>query len=527
MQTKFNKILEETVEIIQAYSYTNIEEVKKHSESLKQLYSMLESDCLINSFYKELEEEFQDDPKLYILLLSILYDVNMDESSMTEALEVLKKNELDLFLALYIRTQIETRIFVNFNIKRNYILRREVHRKLLLKLNQSLNIQKEYIPLKERDPERIVIVTNQLLSDLHAPTSITKELCYILQKKLNKKVLLIVAPEAINYEQMQQIWINPQIMNYTKEYNGNFKVTKNQEEISGYQIVMEENNMFEIKMLVEEIYALKPFCVWYMGNLTLFADLFCNLTTVLAMPFTNGYAISEAPFMLSYLNSHSDEIEIMEHYLSERNQIPVPYTLEVPFKLSEKKYGREEFQLKAEAFVIAIVGNRLDSEITEEFIAFLKRLMILEPRVVLAFIGPYAGEKFQTDPLFDDRIKCFGFQEDLIGILGIMDLFLNPPRQGGATGAVYSMAVGVPAVTLEHCDVANFVDAEDICANEEDMLQHIIKYINDPIYYKRRSGDVTKILEKMNQDSFIKNTEQMLNHVNSLIELQEKDSKLF
>lgn len=224
---------------------------------------------------------------LHTLLLSVIYEVVQNEESIVEVLNILYQDKLDLFTCLNIRTQIEVCIFVNSNLRQNYRLRRKLNKSLVLRLENMLKVELPYRPINIRNSNRMVIVTNYLLSDLHAPTNIVKEICYILQSKLNMEVYLIVAVEDMDNSNLEQIWLNPTRMNYCEEYNGNFTFDRYNENINGYQIIMNQNNLSEIKDLVQDVYNYNPVFVWYLGNLTLFADLFKKYTTVLAIANVN------------------------------------------------------------------------------------------------------------------------------------------------------------------------------------------------------------------------------------------------
>ncbi len=516
------QILQEIVVLINAYRDGEPpDKINSHSLAIKNSFSLLRSDNRIKDFYLYISQEFKDDTELHLLLLSVINNVIMDEDSIVEMLQILYQGNIDLFLSANIRTQVERCIFTNTKINIFYYLRRKLHKSLILRLEDMLNIQLPYRPLNRRNDNKIVIITNQLLADLHAPTNITKEICYILQKKLGMEVLLIVAVEDTN-SRLGQLWLNYYTMNYIEQYTGNFVTERHEEKINGYQIIMNQKNILEIKGLVEEIYHYNPICIWYMGGVSLFADLLRKFTTVLAMPFTEGFAISDAQVMINYFKTKTEKITDMELYLKETDQIPLLYEFNTPIQRSEIKYIRESYDLNDNNFLITIVGNRLDSEVTDEFLLFLKQVLMINTKIVIVFIGGF--NKYSTlmqDEVFASRSKCLGFQKDLIGILSIMDLFLNPPRQGGGTGAIYALYNGIPVVTLNFCDVANYIDKNDVCDNEEDMIEQIKKYVSDSEYYDKQSKKANLIHKKMDNDKWVNDTKDMLDKVKKIIPILE------
>lgn len=520
------QVLQNLINLVQAYRNGEpSESIMYYADDIKKNFLELRSMNLIKDFYESIRNEFSSEVDIYILLLSVIYNYVKDEESLKEVMQLLYQDKIEFFTGLNVRTQIESCIFRNPNISRNYRLRRKIHMSQLLKLEEMLNLELPYRPLSKRNEKRIVIVTNQLLVDLHAPTNITKEISYILEKKLGFEVFLIVAGEGMGSVDIKDLWFEPIKINYVTEYTGDFLIERHGKQIAGYQIILSQNNLDELRRLVVDVYNYNPAYVWYMGGMTLFADLFRDCTTVLAMPFTDGFAISEAPIMVNYLNSQSNDVKDMESYLKETNQISVHYDYRIPVRSSDKRYARTDFALKNKDFVISIVGNRLDSEITDDFLLFLKKVLGIDPNIVIVFIGVYDHYNLLIeDKVFKDKTRYLGFQDDLLGILKMMDLFLNPPRQGGGTGAIYSLYNGVPVVTLDHCDVANFVSKEDVCANEIEMLERIEKYITDPVYYEMKSKDAENIRLQLSETNLTMSTNELFDEVKKIAVLRDSYS---
>lgn len=504
-------ILKHIIMYIQSYRDSDDQLIKdNHMEAIKKDFYTLKVNNEISAFYDYMKREFQNEHDMYILLLSVLYHATIEGSIMTEILSYLCQNEMDIYTKLGIRTQIEAYMFRNSNAESNYRLRRKLQQQLVKQYEDLLDMQMPYIHLSERNHNRIVIITNQLLEDLHAPTNLTKEICYVLQK-LQMDVLLVVAYEEAD-SSLGQVWFEPLTLYYIKEYNGNFITERYGEEIKGYQIIINRDNINEIKELIMKLYEFNPLCVWYMGNLSIFPDLLKRYTTELAMTFGNGYAISEAQIMISYLNTQSLEIKDMETFLTMNDQHAVQYKLRIPINLSKEEYSKKQFGFCDDDFLIAIAGNRLDSEITSEFLQVLKSILEFDAKISIVFIGCYNNYKeIIKDELFNKRTSFLGYRNDLLGVLSIMNLFVNPPRKGGGTGAIYSIYSGVPVVTLDDCDVAACVTPEFICTDLEEM-QHVIKrYITDPEFYQFQS-ERAKLIDKnlSNMDEFAEDTKSML-----------------
>lgn len=489
MKNSIQEILQNIVELINAYrSEDSKENIAVYSLKVKKQYELLEHSNLVKDFYNSLSDELKDDPELYILLLSVIYSVVSSKECILQILSILCQDKLGIFNSLFLRSQVEREIFCNSEIENSYCIRRVVNEQLLKRVDRELGLDFKKIPVNERNRKKIVVVTNQLLGDLHAPSRIVKEICASLQKDLGFEVLLIVAFEEFDYKKSEEIWLNPITFNYTKEYNGNFLIEYNHEKIQGYQILIQNNNLEFFKSFMNEIYLLRPYFSWYIGANTLFADLMSTYTTVVAMPCTDGYAISEAQIMLNYMNSGKPEIKEAEAYIKEKGQEIIHMDLAFSYNKSNKTYTRDQFNISEDAFVVTIVGSRLDMEISSEFLDLLHEILLIDKKVCLVFIGIYNAfnSNFQKES-DEGRAIYLGYQKDLVDVLAIMDLFINPKRKGAGGGASRALSVGVPVITLDFCDVANATGKEYICNDYKEMLQLVDRYCHDEEFYKKQS----------------------------------------
>lgn len=515
MQEEVKVILEELVAYI---SGLRGEGILKGKESIyitvRAKYIILKENGLLDNLYRTVKETLWDAPDLYIYFLSIIFDIVKDDRSITEALNSLNNDNINLFTQMLIRGQIEYIIFQNSKLQRHYDLRRMVNRRLLEKSEEIINIPFPYRTHNLRNQNRIVIVVSQFLSDLHAPTNIIKQISRLLQKEFNMEVLLIVALDDMYSNNPQQVWFNSIILNYVKEYNDYFKIEYKGEIIHGIQFMMNQQNTTYIQEVIEIIYDFNPLFVWSMGTFSIFADFLRKFITVMSMPFSDGYAVSEAQIMCTYLNSHSSEIKDMESSFIELNQRAIQFKLGLPLTESMNIYYREDYGIKEQDFVVVVIGNRLDIEIDQDFIILLKKILEIDDRICVVFIGGYEGySSLIQEDIFSKRTRNLGYQRDLIGILSIMDLFLNPPRQGGGAGAVYSLFNGLPVVTLGQCDVANSIEPEDICKNFDEMYHLVKKYFYDIEFYKKESNKAMRIREKRTSDIFFNNTKILIDEV--------------
>lgn len=137
--------------------------------------------------------------------------------------------------------------------------------------------------------------------------------------------------------------------------------------------------------------------------------------------------------------------------------------------------------------------------------------------VIIVFVGNCNRLKqIMLKDEYQKNYKFIGEVRDFKGIMKIGDLFLNPPRQGGGTGAYYAIANDVPVLTLDDCDVAQ-VGKQFVCEKLEDMPKIIKRYIEDgeftqkqKEYCKERTNILYGINNVENIKKFIGNLEKLI-----------------
>ena len=111
---------------------------------------------------------------------------------------------------------------------------------------------------------------------------------------------------------------------------------------------------------------------------------------------------------------------------------------------------------------------------------------MLESNVSIVFIGEckQLENRIQKTP-YANKFYFLGEVRNFKEIMKIGNLFLNPPRQGGGTGAIYAIENEVPVLTLANCDVAQ-VGQEFVCNSMEEMPYVVQRYVHDPLFMKSK-----------------------------------------
>ena len=328
-----------------------------------------------------------------------------------------------------------------------------------------------------RNPKEVVVLTDYFLSEKHAPTHSTLERCYTLQKKCGKNVSIVSIAENIPGATVP--YYNVIYPNVVDILDGLHTYVYKGEEFTIYQSKWQDNEMERYQEIVSYVEKINPYYIVYVGNRNPIADLlnqYCPVVTVATI--FSKLPQSRTAFAMLGRNATEEE-----HKKSSYEIVEVPFTFELTEKLRD--YTRKELCIPKDKFVMAVVGNRLDADVTDEFLAYMKKI----ENGFLLFLGSFHTyeEKKQKFSYLEDRSLSMGQVKDVVGILECADIYVNPKRQGGGFSVIEAFHVGIPAVSIAYGDVYAAAGA-DFCVNSyEEMVEEIERYFSDKEYYEQKS----------------------------------------
>ncbi|MCC5450471.1 glycosyltransferase [Rheinheimera sp. UJ51] len=241
-------------------------------------------------------------------------------------------------------------------------------------------------------------------------------------------------------------------------------------------------------MLIDVINTLKPGFTLSIGD-NLLADI-CSQIVPNAVISTVFSSLSFSPSQFRVIGRNVTEIEksnLTKQGLSTDSVIESIFTFD--FKPQNNIFNRKDLGLPEDKFLIALVGGRLTNELSEKFLQLL--LPLCEHDIHFVIIGnldTYTQfcNKYSN---FKDNFSNLGFQDDVLAVLEICDLYLNPPRIGGGSSAAEALSKGKPVVTLDSGDVATAVGIDFTVKCEQEMYKIILKYKTDNHFYLLQSNN--------------------------------------
>lgn len=442
----------------------------------------------------QLDVMFAGDIQLYFLVLSIFLFLFKEKAFLDRAEELMLDEALPYDLAVGIMKQVAGERFVSKEYRASYENQRRSLAGMTERLRRHLSPDLSWIPYGERNHGRILVATDTLLSDRHAPTQMVLNLAKDLQDALGYEVRVLVNVEKMDRDAVERCWLHPFHPHYMSQYDGEFRREYQGSTIAGYQQIVDEVHFPEVREMLAKVAEWKPELVWYVGGASMVAELLGEITTMVAQSCSMGCAVSQAPILLSGGDDGSAYIEEMKDCIGKSGQ--KIYTMQVcwEFPPAMKQHGKSSLGFEEDAFVVAIVGNRLDDELDAPFVRIMMEIAEREGRCRFMIIGS-CHRDFSASSL-GGKVRNLGYQEDLTGVLAAADVFLNPVRTGGGGSAVRAISVDVPVITLPGCDVAMNVGEAFFCDSLEEMPDLVCRYCNDADFYWSQVEECRKCWEK-------------------------------
>ncbi|MGB0748655.1 MAG: hypothetical protein ACPGO3_07910 [Magnetospiraceae bacterium] len=180
---------------------------------------------------------------------------------------------------------------------------------------------------------------------------------------------------------------------------------------------------------------------------------------------------------------HEDRLSAAESAaLKARDLAPIPIAPAFSPPLpSLTQAGPDLTQLAPEAFWVGVVGHRLHSDVTDDFLAMLENLMAANAALWVVFVGLFEGyqQRLAPYPQLVARSLFLGRAPDLAAVFDRLQVFLNPRRPGGGISAGIALGLGVPVLALREGDVASVAGIDACFGNWADLSRYLVALSRD------------------------------------------------
>lgn len=373
----------------------------------------------------------------------------------------------------------------------DYVGLRRYKAQIANKYRNVLKLNLEYLPLENRNSKRIVVITGQILSVMHAPTMTVCKYLYTLQELMGYEVLVICCPITKTVDPL--LWHNANYAAYRDDFdNGAMEFDYKGAIFKGYQITMEGDCLKEYHMMHHMIHMWNPICVLnYCYNPIV--EIVSDYTTLVTHKFSNGLPVSDADVLLLLEGYGKIDNKQLKYAEKSRQVIYEIEQMKPYFERENVYYTREGLGLPEDKFIIAIVGNRLDTEIKDDFIALMEEIANEYSEVVFAVVGNVNELKIKMEKTnIQERVYYLGVCKHLMNVYEVMNLYLNPYRERGGYSGAMALNAGIPVITLPNCDVASNVGADFVVDNSGQIIEIVGKYIHDADFVSAKKDCIQK-----------------------------------
>jgi len=474
--------------------------------------------------YKEIENQYKYLSKDQQENIVFILNQNFDSRDLVYVLSFIKVytkikdfDELILSSMIQIDVDICTRCMLEIQTIVHdigcYSMKRILHRKNVKLLHESLALEIPYIPVEKRNEKRMAIITEQYINNgKHAPSIMLQNFVYVLKKYLGYEVDVYLFPSNKKIEPI--IWC------VTYGYNclgkGVFVERYDDIEIEMQEVSWEKDGLDGYRKAIKRIYERKPLFVLNLGVNNPIADIPMYFTTVAERNMISECPISEADILF---RTEKRSVLLEEEYermlLPYQEQFFIKERIPVLVKESGINITREELGLPKDKFLIAIVGNRLNTELNEEFFECINKILEVNSDVGFVFIGQVNALWTNIESTIPAE-NCYnlGYCRELYETYKILDMYMNPKRIGGGFSAEIAMEAGLPIVTLPDCDVSYRAGANFVVESYDEMVTYICKCVEDKLFFEEKRKMVK---ERVAGDS----KERLVQYVKNMISIIE------
>lgn len=164
--------------------------------------------------------------------------------------------------------------------------------------------------------------------------------------------------------------------------------------------------------------------------------------------------------------------------------------INITIPCEKERRDREEFQWGEEDFIMVTVGGRLEHELDEMFLASVGKMLRENPDIKWLLIGTEQIALLKNtyiEFLNSGQVRILKYENDLMGIFGICDVYLNPRRSGGGTTHLWAAGRGIPVVAdaSKWFDTMELLGWDSLCWSTKEQIAKIVKMKNDKQYYQQ------------------------------------------
>lgn len=371
------------------------------------------------------------------------------------------------------------------------------------------------IELEDKNRNIVVLMTNQFLGFRHSPTKVLLSIAKAIETVDHEvdEIHIFNTNELPNT--LECMFEDPFIGVFLENTDEKLQSTFKDAGLARCKIVYKENGkgpfrIENLKDMTNTIYNLKPKYAISVGGTCLLADICNEILDVYTFSLSNDLPIANT----KYLAVGGSVTEVKEYkYNEKQNALEIPFLFEIVKEDNNNIYPRNQLGFSENQFIVVVVGNRLESEVNDDFLELCIKLLERNQNAGIAFVGRYNEEllKGKVSKEILDRFYLLGFESDLLALLRSTNLYLNPIRQGGGLSAVAAMSINLPVISTSYGDVGKYLNRDFIVSDYDEALSEITRMIEDKRFYEYKCKKMKNWYSRFSGSSL----EKFINYINN------------
>ncbi len=357
---------------------------------------------------------------------------------------------------------------------------RQIYRRRVMTWRKKVALRCRWLAPRQREERRIILVSQQFVNLLHAPTRDLLDYADVLAR-LGYEVEIVISPEMPH--ELPMAFPRPFVARHSRKLDGRRPLAYKDRDFPFWQIEGDMPHGKGLSRFLHHVAERRPLAVIDIGGNGVAADLAGQITTTLTLPLAARPAITEATFIATIGEEHVHGLGPAASQkaldLGPERFLPFRYTYRLPETWGEVPEALS--RLPKEAVLGVVVGNRLDQEIADDNLRLLLSCLEKAPRLHLVFVGPFTrfADYARQHPVLGERATALGFQRDIVAIFKHCHLYLNPRRAGGGSSVAHALGCDLPVITFANGDGGFAAGAAFTVTNAQDYLQRVARWTSD------------------------------------------------
>lgn len=434
---------------------------------------------------------------LYILYLANIFDAEMMECLVRSTLQIDKPELLHFLHGVYDDEVSMQFLHGEYLFPEYYILRRAYAKKLCEMYDLHIDISK-IRKSPDGKIQKICILHHTLMSHKHSPTLVSIQVSNILAE-LGYEVKVMPLDASSNISWDFPIFSPPLRLAYygSREFEEYHKEAYHPNVTIEYTDVADPKEKLQCEL--DKIAAFLPdLIIDTEPEVSVASYIYSQYFPTLCLPMGD---CQSSGYFTYYAVIDRDVFEAANkifHSIDHEKVIDCPLYQVMP--RIQFKYERGNYPLASldkDDFVLISVGNRIGTELTEEFIDIVCKKLLTKQNIKWLIVGGenrYLSQQYWK-LLEMNKITYIPYEDDLPALYQICDMYISPKRQGGGTSVFWAMYYGLPIAQpiSPQADAITIIGAENAVGETyEEVIDWILSLWENPEKYAEASEKVRK-----------------------------------